>query len=70
MKGTIYMLDLTLDKLKDFTDEEVCLIEEMGEMLEEMSADEIKDFVDMVELMGKKKKENNFLFVDRSEFYH
>jgi len=64
------MLDLTLDKLKDFTDEEVCLIEEMGEMLEEMSADEIKDFVDMVELMGKKKKENNFLFVDRSEFYH
>ena len=64
------MLDLTLDELKDFTDEEVCLIEEMGEMLEEMSADEIKDFVDMVELMGKKKKENSFLFVDRSEFYH
>ncbi|NBP01215.1 MAG: hypothetical protein EBU90_13960 [Proteobacteria bacterium] len=64
------MLDLTLDDLKDFTDEEVCLIEEMGEMIEEMSKEELDDFLNMIELMGKKKKEKSFLFMDRSEYYH
>ena len=42
----------------------------MCEMMQEMTQEEYDDFVAMFEIMGKKKKENNFLLVDRSEFYH
>lgn len=64
------MLDLTLDELQSFTDEEVCMIEEMGEMIEEMSKEDLDEFLSMVEMMGKKKKEKSFLFMDRSDYYH
>jgi hypothetical protein len=64
------MSDLNLNELDHFSDEEIVLLEEMSEMLAEMTQEEYDDFVAMVEIMGKKKKENNFLLVDRSEFYH
>lgn len=64
------MSDLNLNELDHFSDEEIILLEEMSEMLAEMTQEEYDDFVAMVEIMGKKKKENNFLLVDRSEFYH
>lgn len=70
MKGTTAMLDLNLNELENFTDEELILLEEMGEMLEEMSQEEIDDFVEMIEIMGKKKKEKMIVMSDRSEFYH
>lgn len=70
MKGTPSMSDLNLNELDHFSDEEIILLEEMSEMLAEMTQEEYDDFVAMVEIMGKKKKENNFLLVDRSEFYH
>ncbi len=70
MKGTPSMSDLNLNELDHFSDEEIVLLEEMSEMLAEMTQEEYDDFVAMVEIMGKKKKENNFLLVDRSEFYH
>lgn len=64
------MSDLNLNEMDHFTDEEVILLEEMCEMMQEMSQEEYDDFVAMVEIMGKKKKESNFLLVDGSEFYH
>jgi len=64
------MLDLNLNELENFTDEELILLEEMGEMLEEMSQEEIDDFVEMIEIMGKKKKEKMIVMPDRSDFYH
>jgi predicted HAD superfamily phosphohydrolase len=64
------MLDLNLSELENFTDEELILLEEMGEMLEEMSQEEIDDFVEMIEIMGKKKKEKMLVMPDRSDFYH
>jgi invasion protein IalB len=64
------MSDLNLNELDHFSDEEIVLLEEMCEMMQEMTQEEYDDFVAMVEIMGKKKKENNFLLVDRSEFYH
>jgi|LakMenE01Jun11ns_1017448.scaffolds.fasta_scaffold9955214_10 hypothetical protein len=64
------MLDLNLSELENFTDEELILLEEMGEMLEEMSQEEIDDFVEMIEIMGKKKKEKMIVMPDRSDFYH
>lgn len=64
------MLDSNLNELENFTDEELILLEEMGEMLEEMSQEEIDDFVEMIEIMGKKKKEKMIVMSDRSEFYH
>jgi hypothetical protein len=64
------MSDLNLNELDHFSDEEIVLLEEMSEMLAEMTQEEYDDFVAMVEIMGKKKKENIFLLVDRSEFYH
>ena len=64
------MSDLNLNELDHFSDEEIILLEEMSEMLAEMTQEEYDDFMAMVEIMGKKKKENNFLLVDRSEFYH
>ena len=64
------MLDLNLNELENFTDEELILLEEMGEMLEEMSQEEIDDFVEMIEIMGKKKKEKMLVMPDRSDFYH
>lgn len=70
MKGTLSMSDLNLNELDHFSDEEIVLLEEMCEMMQEMTQEEYDDFVAMVEIMGKKKKENNFLLVDRSEFYH
>lgn len=70
MKGTPSMSDLNLNELDHFSDEEIVLLEEMCEMMQEMTQEEYDDFVAMVEIMGKKKKENNFLLVDRSEFYH
>lgn len=70
MKGIMGMLDLTLDELEGFTDEEVCLIEEMSEMLEDMDSKEIQDFIKMVETMGKAKKKSKFLLMDNSSFYH
>ena len=70
MKGTTAMLDSNLNELENFTDEELILLEEMGEMLEEMSQEEIDDFVEMIEIMGKKKKEKMIVMSDRSEFYH
>lgn len=70
MRGTTDMLDLNLNELENFTDEELILLEEMGEMLEEMSQEEIDDFVEMIEIMGKKKKEKMIFMTDRSDFYH
>jgi hypothetical protein len=70
MRGTTDMLDLNLNELENFTDEELILLEEMGEMLEEMSQEEIDDFVEMIEIMGKKKKEKMIVMPDRSDFYH
>ncbi len=70
MRGTTDMLDLNLSELENFTDEELILLEEMGEMLEEMSQEEIDDFVEMIEIMGKKKKEKMIVMPDRSDFYH
>lgn len=70
MKGTPNMSDLNLNELNHFTDEEIILLEEMCEMMQEMSQEEYDEFVAMVEVMGKKKKESNFLVVDASEFYH
>lgn len=70
MKGTPNMSDLNLNELNHFSDEEIVLLEEMCEMMQEMTQEEYDDFVAMVEIMGKKKKESNFLLVDRSEFYH
>ena len=64
------MSDLNLNELDQFTDEEIVLLEEMSEIMEEMTPEEYDEFVTMVELMGRKKKENNFLMVDGSEFYH
>lgn len=64
------MSDLNLNELNHFSDEEIVLLEEMCEMMQEMTQEEYDDFVAMVEIMGKKKKESNFLLVDRSEFYH
>ena len=64
------MSDLNLNELDHLSDEEIVLLEEMCEMMQEMTQEEYDDFVAMVEIMGKKKKENNFLLVDRSEFYH
>lgn len=64
------MSDLNLNELNHFSDEEIVLLEEMCEMMQEMTQEEYDDFVAMVEIMGKKKKESNFLLVDKSEFYH
>lgn len=64
------MLDLNSPELDIFSDEEIILLEEMTEMLEEMSPEQIDEFVAMVETMGKAKKENKSLFVDNSEYYH
>jgi hypothetical protein len=70
MKGTTAMLDLNLNELENFTDEELILLEEMGEMIEEMSQEEYDTFVEMVEIMAQKKKEKMIFMTDRSDFYH
>lgn len=64
------MLDLNLSDLARFTDEEIYMLEEMAEMLDEMTAEEIQDFLNMIEVMGKKKREKVFLSSDTSEYYH
>ena len=57
------MLDLNLNELENFTDEELIL-------LEEMSQEEYDTFVEMVEIMAQKKKEKMIFMTDRSDFYH
>lgn len=64
------MSDLNLNELDHFSDEEIVLLEEMSEMLEEMTQEEIDDFTRLVEVMGQAKKKNKFLFMDDSPFYH
>ena len=70
MKGTPSMSDLNLNELDHFSDEEIVLLEEMSEMLAEMTQEEIDDFTKMVELMGEAKKKKGFLSMDSSSFYH
>ena len=64
------MSDLNLNELDHFSDEEIVLLEEMSEMLAEMTQEEIDDFTKMVELMGEAKKKKGFLSMDSSSFYH
>jgi hypothetical protein len=56
--------------MNHFTDEEIVLLEEMSEMLDDMTSDEVEDFIRMVEVMGEAKKKSNFLLMDSSSFYH
>jgi hypothetical protein len=64
------MSDLNLSEMNHFTDEEIVLLEEMSEMLDDMTSDEVEDFIRMVEVMGEAKKKINFLLMDSSSFYH
>ncbi len=70
MKGRPSMSDLNLSEMNHFTDEEIVLLEEMSEMLDDMTSDEVEDFIRMVEVMGEAKKKINFLLMDSSSFYH
>ena len=70
MKGRPSMSDLNLSEMNHFTDEEIVLLEEMSEMLDDMTSDEVEDFIRMVEVMGEAKKKSNFLLMDSSSFYH
>lgn len=64
------MSDLNLSEMDHFTDEEIVLLEEMSEMLDDMTSDEVEDFIKMVEVMGEAKKNSKFLLMDNSSFYH
>jgi len=64
------MSDSNSNELDFFSEEEICLIEEMGEMLEEMTEEEIDEFVVMAKSLGNLKKQNKSFVIDQSDYYH
>jgi hypothetical protein len=48
----------------EYTDAELDEFEELGEIIESMSPEELKDFMESVEILGKAKKSGNFVTDD------